>query len=162
MVDPVWAGVIGTAVGALAGSATSLLSPLILWRTESKRLKVEHSNAVELSAKQHTQELERLAEEGKQADQEYRRGLVSQWRDGLEKAAEELRQREFQESHNYAVPDLPNLQAMQWFASLRPHLDSSLDWVQIIHGGGYYSYSDSDGPQLAAEIARIERAWGLV
>ncbi|QOV97548.1 hypothetical protein RCF27_16405 [Rhodococcus pyridinivorans] len=162
MVDPVWAGVIGTAVGALAGSATSLLSPLILWRTESRRLEVEHSNAVALSETQHNQELERLAEEGKQADQEYRRRLISQWRDGLEKAAEELRQREYQESIDHVVPDLPNLQAMQWFASLRPHLNPSLDWVTVINVGVYYAYSHSDGPELAAEIARIEREWGLV
>ncbi|MBY4214333.1 hypothetical protein HQO42_13720 [Rhodococcus fascians] len=67
MIGPVWAGVVGTAVGAVAGSATSLLAPLINWRTERQRLDVEKDHAKELAEQQHDSALARIERESELA-----------------------------------------------------------------------------------------------
>ncbi|MDV8076532.1 hypothetical protein R4P47_08180 [Rhodococcus sp. IEGM 1370] len=88
-VDPVWAGVVGTAVGAVAGSAASLLAPLINWRTERQRLVVEKENAKELAEQQHALELSRIARENEAVNLEGKRAQIAVWRNGVAEALAE-------------------------------------------------------------------------
>jgi hypothetical protein len=157
MIDPVWAGVVGTAVGGVVGSATSLLSPLILWKTEKKRLVLQHENEVALTGQKHEQELERLAEEAKQADLEHRRSLVSQWRDSVRETSDEwVRAREETETW----PDLSPV-GRTWFESLKPHLNREDAEIKSLVEFGH-SWGPLTAGVLFDEIARIEHEWRLI
>ncbi|UPK65303.1 hypothetical protein MYP14_08305 [Rhodococcus pyridinivorans] len=156
MVDPVWAGVVGAVAGGVIGAATSLLSPLILWKTEKKRLAAEHENAKALADQKHKHEIIRLQEEARQSDREHKRALILQWRNGV---------REASEAYNAAdqaagvIPDV-SVTGQMWFETLRPHLDEDKgDLMRILRHGDWIW---SDAATLFEEIARIEREWELV
>lgn len=160
MVDPVWAGVIGTAVGGVVGSATSLLSPLILWRTEQKRLVLEQTNAKELAEQKQRHDLERLAEESRQADRIHKRKLVDDWRFEVSNLESDYSEA----SDNAPVGSRLEIKmdptGYPWFESLKPHLNREIQDVQWLvdyrHG-----WSVGTASALFDEIARIERGWGL-
>lgn len=160
MVDPVWVGVIGTAVGGVVGSATSLLSPLILWVTEQKRLMLEQANAKELADQKHRHDLERLAEESRQADRIHKRKLVDEWRSEVSA---------FESEYSEAISNAPNGSRLDirmdptgklWFESLKPQLNRETQDIRWLVDFGH-GWSAGTAGALFDEIARIERDWGL-
>lgn len=177
--DPIWAGVIGTIAGGIVGSATSLLSPLILWRTEEKRLKLEHDNAKALNEIEQGNELERIEKAAVAADKAHKRELVESWRTGLAESArlfaehehwEDQRTRRQQEqivnggtATETETRIRPFLNGVAWYASLRPHLrPTEDDDLGKYTRPGYLEAAPQEVFVLYSQIALIEKDWGLV
>lgn len=153
-IDAVWAGVVGTVAGGVVGSATSLLAPLINWRTEEKRLAVEKQTAKELADQQHAHELERLAEVAKADDLSEKRKLIVRWREGLAAT--------MQLFHAPGVV-VPPLSGTPWFETLRPHLNTDdieikIDFVSPV----FAEIDETKAKTLSDEITRIARDWGAL
>lgn len=164
-VDPVWAGVVGTAVGAVAGSASSLLAPLINWKTEKKRLEVEVKNAKELADHQHKLDVERVNQEAAAAAIAAKRDLVASWRQGVADALRDfLDATEKADDRNsrglgWELKPAPVV-GTPWFETLRPYLDDKQAEV-------YNSFilpsevivTEMLAKRLSAEVTRIARDW---
>ncbi|QII05927.1 hypothetical protein BH93_11580 [Rhodococcoides fascians A25f] len=155
MIDPVWAGVVGTAVGAVAGSAASLLAPLINWRTEKKRLGVEKDNAKELADHQHTLDLSRIQREAEASELEAKRVWIAQWREGVAEATTN-----YHDASRRASVHLRPLAGVPWFETLRPHLDETnlqiaVDFLQPV----FVEIDEQKSKALSDEITRIARQW---
>ncbi|WP_338891448.1 hypothetical protein [Rhodococcus sovatensis] len=166
MIDPVWAGVVGTAVGAVAGSAASLLAPLINWRTEKQRLEVEKENAKDLFKQQHELELVQIDRQAKLADLDSKRTLVTTWRDGVAQALDEwteddIRSRTSSGPTSALAPTYRSAAGKAWFASLRPNLDTSIEDVDYLAKQMELMMFPEYAKTLFDEIARIESEWGL-
>lgn len=135
MVDPIWVGVIGGAIGSGAALLTSWTTPFIAWRVESRKLdRVESADS-------------------KRALDLRRSERIEQWREGVFEAYREAGQR------TGAVSDGSVLRGRAWFESLRPHVSLSQQQVQDIDEK-FPMYSAVKA--LADEVARIEREWKLV
>jgi len=133
--NAVWAGVIGSVAGGFFVSATALLSPLVTWKTESKKLAAEHAHQTE------------------EASRDYKRTLVASWRAGL--ADSKKRYWEWQRSEDDG--HMPEVVGMAWFESLRPHLSPEL--LGTIGVGHLY---DSNTHELSIRIGELEREWKLI
>jgi hypothetical protein len=137
MVDSAWAGVVGAVVGGAIGSLTSLVAPLVNWKTERKRIDCEHKN-----------ELEKLDRQRELDERTYKRGLILKWRMGIATAS---------------PSDLRSALTAGWFEELRPFLS---DDVIARFSEPRAVYVAPETPRgfkdvLAAEVDRIEREWGL-
>lgn len=139
MVDPVWAGVIGGAVGSGTTVLVALATPFVGWWVEAKKL-------------DKTDESERL-----KTLQEHRREMVRQWREGIHTSHMEFCVRERTDLDS---PQL-NLTGRPWFESLRPHLkDLTAPQINEIS----WSFAQPEQvKKLADQVARIEQyEWKLV
>ncbi|MFD9666074.1 hypothetical protein ACFWAY_31370 [Rhodococcus sp. NPDC059968] len=139
MVDPVWAGVIGGAIGGFFTSAVSLLGPRVNWGIESRKLDKLHET------------------EMSKTRQEHRRAMVAEWRIGIHEEHEKRVQKERDRGSGPSY--LESLSGLRWFESLRPRLTIEANAINEIS----WSFEDSDKvEELSAEVARIEKEWGLV
>lgn len=133
--DAVWAGVIGGGIGGVTGLLGSLGSPFVLWRVESKKLdKLQQAEKAD-------------------ATREYQRGLVREWREGIQAAHVAHRNTRRQS------PELnPELTGLAWFESLRPNLKLDENDIRTIAE----TFHDSASVvMLSREVARVEKDWGL-
>lgn len=169
-VDPVWAGVVGTAVGAVAGSATSLLAPLINWRTESRKLDKQHRQALELLQKEREAESERIEAQVAADERSVKRDTITTWRDGIAELLVDykahLRENLYYLDH-YGEPDVeepvqPTVGGQRWFETLRPHLRITEVGHDRIAIDPSFMFSESVARVLSDEVSRIEREWKLV
>lgn len=134
--DAVWVGVIGTVAGGVVGGATSLLSPLILWRTEEKKLKLAYEHKTEDDTREH------------------RRALVADWRAGV--AQHRIHLEAYYDSDISGAP-WPELAGAVWYETLRPYLDDSLT-ADLDSGNMPPQHLRS----VSRRIADIEREWELI
>ncbi|OZE26576.1 hypothetical protein CH256_17455 [Rhodococcus sp. 05-2254-6] len=144
MIDPIWAGVVGGAVG---GGFTTLATILGARNERNGRL----------------DELDKtrdIAED--KARREYKQKLVTDWRIGLAQAAQDEAEWGRLMDLNAVAPIRPTVTGQVWFESLRPHLAASEAGLQALVFGAEVSYDPVRGLRLADEIARIEREWGLI
>lgn len=134
--DAVWVGVIGTVLGAVVAGASSMLSSLILWWTEQKRLKLAYEHKIE---------------DGRR---ERRRALVADWRAGV--AQHRISLDAYYDPDTDDVP-WPELAGAVWYETLRPYLDDSLT-AGLDRG--------DMPPQKLRDISRrigdLEREWELI
>lgn len=156
-IDAVWAGVVGTVAGGVVGSATSLLAPLINWRTEEKRLGVEKHNAKDLADHQHTLNLARIERESAADELAAKRALVCQWREGVAASV-----KNYHEANAYNSVSLESLAGAPWFETLRPHLNSEdvglrVDFLAPI----FVEIYETKAKNLSDEITRIAREWNV-
>ncbi|OZF28350.1 hypothetical protein CH296_19715 [Rhodococcus sp. 14-2496-1d] len=144
----------GTAVGAVAGSAASLLAPLINWKTEKQRLVVEKQNAKELAAQQHGHEIDRLRQVAEAAELTARRQLTTEWRNGLAESMKAF--------HTPMVAVRP-LSGKHWFETLRPYLNADDTNIKVDLVNPVIAEVDEwKGRTLSDEITRIARQWGVL
>ncbi|MEU6563146.1 hypothetical protein [Nocardia nova] len=140
MVNPVWAGVIGGAIGSGTTALVSLASPFLLWRTESKKM-------------DKTREAEKQA-----AQTQHRRDLVREWREGLAEAVKQGHEAQvkYDQGEEYSLQPLTG---RAWFESLRSHL--KFDSKTLFQVDENFHVTEN-AKRISNEIARIEKEWGLV
>ncbi|WP_330232170.1 hypothetical protein OHA40_06565 [Nocardia sp. NBC_00508] len=140
MVDPVWAGVVGGAIGSGATLIVALASPFASWWVESRRLHQQDMAARTIAQRQR------------------RRELVREWREGMYESHTELHPRRNETSN--ADGPISDLTGRPWFESLRPHLGLTGSEVAEISAG--FGHADQVR-KLATEVVRIERdEWKLI
>jgi hypothetical protein len=143
----IWSGVIGV-VGALGGSALTLVGsiygPKIGWETEEKRLNLTHQHQLHV------------------ARTERQRELLAECRVGLHDARMEwVAHERWINGPNPQREDEPVFEPVPgraWFEALRQHLQMNRAEIQALES----SMDSEQATKLSEEIARIERAWGLV
>lgn len=143
MIDPLWAGAAG---GAVAGASTCLATYLT-------------ARSARLTRKEELRAAAESAESG--AKRAYRQQLVKQWREGLAGSAKAdenwERERTIRGDSDEPIPDLVGL---EWFESLRPHLDrTNAENADLLRQSVYYS--SSKALVISDEIARVEKVWDL-
>jgi hypothetical protein len=171
--DPAWAGVVGTAVGVIAGGLFSLLAPVINWQTERRRIDLEHTKKKELLAEElkaelakadadHQRRMNELEIEREQASKEVRRGRTREWREGLEEAGHAMRDDDFnaREAGEAGTSYLREFSFVgkTWFETLRPELKLSVQTMYMVEEAPNLTHLEL----LHEEINRIEREWGLI
>ncbi|MBB1025068.1 MULTISPECIES: hypothetical protein [unclassified Dietzia] len=150
--DPAWAVVVGAAVGAAGPALTGLLAPKFQWQAKRSEL-----------------------------DLAYKRDIVASWRSGLAEAMQE-RDRQTDEAEAKLEAGARHVTTRfrsigtrtAWFLSLYPHLNwedeqvrtNVADIADKVDPSMIYEVNvwidDSGALVLAKEIARIEKAWGLL
>lgn len=144
MIDPIWAGVVGGAVG---GGFTTLATILGARNERKGRL----------------DELDKtrdIAED--KARREYKQKLVTDWRRGLAEVTASYLIWDRKSRKLEPAGDEPMLFGQTWFESLRPHLTRSQTPVPGRDDTISSIYEPTDDEELSTEIARIEREWGLI
>lgn len=173
MIDPVWAGVVGTAVGAVAGGAASLLAPLINWRTEKQRLVAEKENAKDLADHQHAHEMQRVQRVAEAEELSAKRLLVADWREGVAHAianyadayhhleSDGAEASHYRHLHGTEMRFDP-VAGTPWFETLRPHLDKNNLQIQAeFVVPTQVRIDEARAKTLSDEITRIAREWGI-
>ena len=142
-------------IGAAVGNIGTWFTTWMLGRNERKRLVEERTTAQQLADTQNRHEIDRMKIETELADIVRKRQQIADWRVKLAelKALDAL-------SPQVAPPRTP-LAGVPWFEELRQYLDPTLHNVTSLTDMES-TPSSFDIRALLAEVARIERDWGLV